>query len=199
MPRLCSKPPAAITLGLSGHPHAWLWHRNRPFLTGAAFVAGILEAFLPVLLVAIAVYSAVKPNMNDIDKAERLSPFAFGLMIVPMIGFYDGLFGPGIGSFFKLAFMTLAGFGLLEATAPTKRLNFASSVGGFTAFAAVGVIVWKIGIVMGLTQFVGARVGASLAMSSGARLIKPLLVFVCIALAILLLADPANPLRHLIG
>lgn len=157
-----------------------------------------LRALLPVLLIAIALYFAFKPNMGDVDRAERLSPFLFGLTIVPAIGFYDGLFGPGTGSFLMLAF-ALAGYGVLKATAHTKLLNFASNIGGFIVFAAVGVVYWKIGLMMGVAQFLGARLGASLAIRIGAKLIKPLLVIVCVALAIKLLADPANPLRQLIG
>ena len=116
-----------------------------------------------------------------------------------MIGFYDGLFGPGAGSFYMLAFVSLAGFGVLKATAHTKLLNFASNIGGFIVFAIAGVVYWKIGLMMGVAQFLGARLGASLAIRIGARLIKPLLVIICLALAVKLLADPANPLRQLIG
>lgn len=159
----------------------------------------LLRAALPLVLIAIALYFALKPNMNDVDRAERLSPFLFGVTVVPAIGFYDGVFGPGAGSFYMLAFVTLAGYGVLKATAHTKLLNFASNIGGFIIFAAVGVISWKIGLMMGVAQFIGARVGASLAMRIGAKLIKPLLVIVCVALAVKLLADPANPLRVMIG
>ncbi|RVC75047.1 hypothetical protein EN745_28535 [Mesorhizobium sp. M4A.F.Ca.ET.022.05.2.1] len=158
-----------------------------------------LRALLPLLLIAIALYFAVKPNMGDVDRAERLSPFLFGLTVVPAIGFYDGLFGPGTGSFLMLAFVALAGYGVLKATTHTKLLNFASNIGGFAVFAAVGVVYWKIGLMMGVAQFFGARLGASLAIRIGARLIKPLLVVVCVALAVKLLADPANPLRLFIG
>ncbi|TIR98248.1 MAG: hypothetical protein E5X13_22715, partial [Mesorhizobium sp.] len=58
---------------------------------------------------------------------------------------------------------------------------------------------WKIGLMMGVAQFLGARLGAGLAIKIGASLIKPLLVIVCVALAVKLLADPANPLRQLVG
>jgi uncharacterized membrane protein YfcA len=158
-----------------------------------------LSAALPVVLIAIALFFAFKPNMNDVDRAERMSPFLFGLTLAPAVGFYDGLFGPGAGSFYMLGFVALAGFGVLKATAHTKLLNFASNLGGFAVFAAVGVIFWKIGLMMGVAQFLGARVGAGFAIRNGAKLIKPLLVIVCVALAAKLLADPANPLRAAIG
>lgn len=167
---------------------------------GGAFAATVLpgdwlKIALPFMLVVIALYFAVKPNMDDIDRAERLSPAVFAVTIGLSIGFYDGLFGPGTGSFFMLAYVSLAGFGVLRATAHTKLLNFASNFGAFGIFALTGAIVWKLGLVMGAAQFFGARLGATLAMRIGARLIKPLLVLVCVALAVRLLLDPANPIR----
>lgn len=168
-------------------------------LAATVVPAAILSAALPIVLVAIALYFAIKPNMGDIDSARRLSHFLFGALIVPAIGFYDGIFGPGAGSFYMLAFVSLAGYGILKATAHTKLLNFSSNVGGFIVFASVGVVAWKIGLLMGAAQFLGARLGAHMAIKNGARLIKPLLVIVCVALAIKLLADPANPLRQMVG
>ncbi|RFC68302.1 MULTISPECIES: TSUP family transporter [Mesorhizobium] len=158
-----------------------------------------MQAFLPVLLIAIALYFAFKPNMGDVDRHQRISPFLFGAAVVPSIGFYDGVFGPGTGSFFMLAFVSLMGFGLLKATAHTKLLNFASNIGSFAVFVFAGAIVWKVGLLMGAAQFCGARLGATVAMRVGSKLIKPMLVTACVALAIRLLIDPANPLRVLIG
>ncbi|MCV3764405.1 TSUP family transporter [Rhizobium sp. TRM95796] len=160
------------------------------------FIPGdVLKALMPVLLIAIALYFGFKPRISDEDRHSRITPFLFGLAIVPLIGFYDGVFGPGTGSFFMLAFVTLAGFGLLKATAHTKMLNFASNIGAFLVFTISGVISWKTGLVMGAGQFLGAQVGSKLAMKNGAKIIKPLLVVTCIALAVKLLSDPANPVR----
>jgi uncharacterized protein len=166
----------------------------------ATFIPGdVMRAFLPFILVAVALYFGLKPNMDDIDRHARMRPFVFGLTFVPVIGFYDGMFGPGTGSFFMLAFVTLAGFGLLKATAHTKLLNFASNVGAFLVFLISGVILWKVGILMGLGQFLGAQAGSRLAMRNGAKIIKPLLVITCLILAIKLLSDPANPVRMWLG
>ncbi len=66
-------------------------------------------------------------------------------------------------------------------------------------FVAGGVVLWKIGFLMGIGQFLGAQTGSRLAMKNGARLIKPLLVITCVALAIRLLADPTNPIRVWMG
>ncbi len=159
----------------------------------------ILEAVLPLLLIAIAAYFAFKTTLSDTDRVERMLSAAFLMTVPPLIGFYDGLFGPGTGSFLMLAYVGLAGFGILKATAHTKVLNFASNVGAFIVFAALGSVAWKIGLVMGAMQLLGARLGSALAMKSGARLIKPMLVTMCIALAVRLLLDPANPVRMWIG
>lgn len=199
---------ATVTYAANGHVDL---RKQAPMalLSLAGGVAGALLASympgdwlriaLPFILIAIALYFALKPSMDDIDRIARISPFMFGVTIVPAIGFYDGLFGPGTGSFFMLAFVSLAGFGMLKATAHTKLLNFASNLGGFATFALVGAVAWKIGVLMGIAQFIGARIGASLAMRIGSRLIKPLLVITCIALAVKLLADPSHPLRIVTG
>lgn len=151
--------------------------------------AEMLRGALPFMLVAIALYFAFKPNMDDVDRTRHITPFLFGLVVPPLVGFYDGLFGPGAGSFYMLAFVALAGYGVLKATAHTKLLNLASNLGGFAFFAAAGVVSWQVGLLMGVCGFLGARLGASLAMKKGAKLIKPLLVFTCVALALRLLID----------
>ena len=159
----------------------------------------VLRALMPFLLVAIALYFALKPNLSDEDRHQRITPFVFGLTFVPLIGLYDGVFGPGTGSFFMLAFVSLAGFGVLKATAHTKLLNLGSNVGAFIVFMIGGVVLWKIGLMMGLGQFLGAQVGSRFAMKSGAKLIKPLLIVTCVALAVKLLLDPTNPIRVWMG
>ncbi|KPB02791.1 TSUP family transporter [Ahrensia marina] len=148
-----------------------------------------IRLILPVLLIAIALFFWFKPGLDDVDRAQRMTPLIFMATIVPLIGFYDGFFGPGTGSFFMLAFVTLSGFGILKATAHTKLLNFASNIGGFLVLALAGAVVWKLGLLMGIAQFAGAQLGARLAMKQGARIIKPLLTLTCIALAAKLLFD----------
>jgi uncharacterized membrane protein YfcA len=98
-----------------------------------------------------------------------------------------------------IGFVSLLGYGVLKATAHTKLLNFGSNIGSLITFILAGAILWKLGLAMGAAQFLGARLGSSMAVRIGARLIKPLLIVVCVALAVRLLADPANPLRAALG
>jgi len=158
-------------------------------LCASSLPVGVIRAGLPVILIGIALFFALKPGLGDIDRAARLSPAVFAATLVPVIGFYDGLVGPGTGSFFMIGFVALAGYGVLRATAHTKLLNFASNLGGLTAFALVAHPYWLTGLAMGAGQAAGAMVGSRLAMRIGARVIKPLLVVTSTLLALKLIAD----------
>ena len=157
----------------------------------------LLQAVMPVLLIIIALYFALSPKLSSHGSPAKLAIGAFSFAIAPLIGFYDGIFGPGTGSFFMLALVSLFGLGVLEATGRTKLLNFASNIAALIMFAIGGKIIWTIGLAMGVAQLAGAQIGARVAIQNGARVIRPLLVLVCIAMAIRLLLDPANPLRSL--
>lgn len=146
-----------------------------------------LRLVLPVILIGIAAFFALKPGLNDLDRVQRVAPAVFAITVVPLVGFYDGLLGPGAGSFYMIGFVTLAGYGVLKATAHTKLLNFASNLGGLLAFAIVAKPLWMIGIMMGVAQIAGAALGARLAARVGARLIKPLLVATSTLLALRLI------------
>lgn len=189
---------AALTYAKGGHVN--LREQAIPALISfaAAFVGALLitilptdfiRLLLPILLIAIALYFAFKKGLNDADRKRRISASLFTATLVPIVGFYDGLLGPGTGSFFMLGFVTLAGYGILKATAHTKLLNFASNAGGLAAFAIFATPLWLTGLAMGVAQIAGALLGASLAQKIGAKLIKPLLVITSLGLALKLLWD----------
>ena len=75
-------------------------------------------------MIAIGLYFLLKPNISDESRAARITPPLFAATAVPAIGFYDGIFGPGTGSFFMLAFVMLAGHGLLESNRPHQNTQF---------------------------------------------------------------------------
>jgi uncharacterized membrane protein YfcA len=143
----------------------------------------VLRLVMPVVLVGVALFFALKPGLTDADRVERMRPGVFAVTAVPLIAAYDGFFGPGTGSFFMLAFVMLAGFGVLKATAHTKLLNFASNVGSLAVFIPSGAMWWAVGLCMAAAQVAGAALGARLAMRVGSRLIKPLLVVTSSAMA----------------
>lgn len=149
--------------------------------------ADILRLIMPVVLIGISLFFALKPGLTDADRTQRMTPAVFAFTAVPLIAAYDGFFGPGTGSFYMLAFVMLAGFGVLKATAHTKLLNFASNLGSLVVFVAAGAVWWKVGLVMAVAQIAGAALGARLAMRVGARLIRPLLVITSGAMALRLI------------
>lgn len=153
-----------------------------------------LMVLLPVMLAAIALYFLFGPKASDEDVHARLTPLAFGA-VAGGIGFYDGFFGPGAGSFFALALVTLMGMGLTRATAHTKALNFASNLVSVVVFAVGGHVLWVVGLIMAAGQVLGGWLGSHAAMRFGPKLIRPLLVVICLGMVVKLLADPANPLR----
>ncbi|WP_417269421.1 TSUP family transporter [Celeribacter sp.] len=162
-------------------------------LIGALFASSlptdVIRLGLPVLLIGVAIFFAFKKGLDDVDRVQRITPLLFTIAFVPVIGFYDGLIGPGTGAFFMIGFVSLAGYGVLKATAHTKLLNFASNVGGLTGFLLVAKPFWMLGLAMGAAQVAGAYVGSTLASRVGAKLIRPVLVIVSTALALRLLWD----------
>jgi uncharacterized membrane protein YfcA len=129
-----------------------------------------------------------------------VTPLLFGLTAVPLIGLYDGVFGPGAGSFYMLAFVLLAGFGMLKATAHTKLLNLGSNFGSFLVFALTGSILWKVGAGHGRGAGSGVRRSDHGSPCAAARKSSsPLLVLSCLGLALKLISDPAHPLRVWVG
>ena len=152
-----------------------------------AVPVGILRIIMPVMLIGITLFFAFKPGLSDEARVSRMGQGVFSLTVVPLLAAYDGLFGPGIGSFFMMAFVMLAGFGVLKATAHTKLLNFASNAESLAVFATSGAIWWAVGLAMGVAQILGAMIGARLAVRVGARVIKPMLVITSTGMALRLL------------
>jgi len=161
---------------------------------------GFLAGMIPFLLVAIAVYFVLAPQAGTMDTRARIGPHAFVWGIVPVIGFYDGFFGPGTGSFFAICFVALLGHNLRRATAKTKLLNFASNIASLCFFVLGGNVAWAAGLVMGAGQLVGAWLGSRLVIRRGAGLVRPLLVFMSLALtARLLFVGDASALAQMLG
>jgi uncharacterized membrane protein YfcA len=156
----------------------------------------LLEALIPVLLIAMAAYFALSRKMKDEDAHARMSTLAFGATAPVVVGFYDGIFGPGAGSFYMLAFVALLGYGVVRATAHTKFVNFASNLGSLLLYSVTGAVIWPVGLAMAGASLLGAQLGSRLAMRLGTRIIRPLLVLVSTLMAVRLLLDPANPWRQ---
>ncbi len=147
----------------------------------------LLASIVPGALVLIALYFLFAPKLTDADRAARLSFSAFVPVLGFVIGFYDGLFGPGTGSFFTIAFVTLFGLGLTRAAGHTKLLNMTSNYAALALFIPSGDVVWPVALSMAAGQLAGGYLGARTGIRFGARVIRPLVIIVSMALALKLL------------
>ena len=150
---------------------------------------GVLLKLIPIAMLGIALYFGFSPNIGDVQSHQRISKLTFATSAGFGIGFYDGFLGPGTGSFFVLAYISLLGFNLLRATAHTKVLNLTSNSGALVLFIIGGNVVWALGLLMAVTQVAGGYVGSHLAIRHGSKLIRPLIVISAIAASIKLLLD----------
>lgn len=149
--------------------------------------ADFLRILLPILTISVGLYFLFCPKIGEDDRKRRLSETQFAILAAMVIGFYDGFFGPGAGSFYALAYVTLAGFSLTKATAHTKVLNFTSNIAGLLFFIFSGQVIWVVGLVMLVGQVIGARIGARMVISKGKKLIRPMLIIVSTVMSIKLI------------
>lgn len=150
----------------------------------------VLQYAVPVALIAVALYFAFAPKLTDEDSHARLCVVIFVPVMGFAIGFYDGILGPGTGSFLTLGFVTLFGLGVTRAAGHTKVLNLTSNIGALALFIPSGNVVLPVALAMIVGQIVGGYLGALTGIRFGAKLIRPLVVVVSIALAVKLLVFP---------
>jgi uncharacterized membrane protein YfcA len=146
-----------------------------------------LAVAVPVALMAIAAYFLFAPKLTDADRHARLPLSPWLALIGAATGFYDGVFGPGTGSFLTLAFVALFGLGVTRAAAHTKMLNLASNIAALVLFVPSGNVIWPAAAAMAAGQLCGGYLGAMTGIRFGARLIRPVVVVVSIVLAVRLL------------
>ena len=141
-----------------------------------------LESIIPILLIGAAIFFITNKGPSGVKKNEKFL-IVFNLVVFA-IGFYDGFFGPGTGSFFVLAFIIIKGANIMESTAITKLLNLSSNFAAFIIFAFQGYVIWKLGLVMAVAQIAGAYTGSKFAIKNGEKVVRPVLVVVSILLSL---------------
>lgn len=138
--------------------------------------SSLIKRAIPFLVLAIGLYFLLTPSLGEEDRQKRVSYGVFAVTAGFGIGFYDGFFGPGTGSMFSLAFVTLLGFNLAKATAHAKVLNFTSNIASLMFFLIGGKVIWSVGLVMMVGQFIGGNLGAKMVLTKGKTLIRPTVV-----------------------
>jgi uncharacterized membrane protein YfcA len=149
----------------------------------------VLKVAIPLLLLAVATYTLLRPQLGEQDLHPRMARAKFDFTFGLLLGFYDGFFGPGTGTFWTMAFVLAMGFNLTRATGYTKVMNFASNLCSLAFFAIGGKVDYAAGVVMGAGQLIGARFGSNMVMVRGTKFIRPVFITVVVALTLKLLYD----------
>jgi len=150
-----------------------------------------LKQALPLVLLAILVYTVARKDLGR-QHAPRLAGAlearAAGLIGLA-IGFYDGFFGPGTGSFFVFLFVRVLGYDFLHASAAAKRLNTATNAAALVLFAWTGHVWWQVAAVLALANIAGSLLGTRLALARGAGFVRGVFIVVVSALIVKTAAD----------
>ena len=157
----------------------------------ATLPASVFKPIIVAALVVVALFTALKPNVGDITvlRHDGRTHYVVACLIGAVIGFYDGLIGPGTGSFLIIALVSAMGYAFLEASAKAKIVNMATNAGALFFFLPHGSILWGVGLLLGLANMAGGYLGARTAVKQGSRFIRVVFLLVVGALIIKLGAD----------
>ncbi len=144
----------------------------------------VLQPIVLIALVAVFAYTLRRPALGEVEllklppRAQRLVALSGGAVI----GFYDGLAGPGTGSFLVFLLVGAVGLSFLHASATAKVVNTATNASALLLFAAGGHVLWAVGAAMAVSNLLGAQLGARLAIRHGSRLVRRVFLVVVTAL-----------------
>ena len=149
--------------------------------------AKFLNYLIPILLLALLFYMIFSPNLGEAPAKPKMSKKSFYAIFGLILGFYDGFFGPGTGSFWTFALVGILGLYMKKAVAHTKVLNFTSNIVSLGVFIIGGQILWLVGAVMAVGQIAGSFAGSSLVMRCDVKFVRKMLLFVVAATILKLL------------
>lgn len=163
---------------------------------GAKLVIHIHPQFIKLLMVVVTpivaflVYRGKRFGAEDHSHTLKVSQMLRRCLVIALvIGFYDGFFGPGTGTFLALAFTRFARFDLLKATAYAKYINLSSNLAALVTFLFHGSVAVPLGLCLGLFGIAGHYIGAHLALKNGVRVIRPVIVCVLFGLLVKIVYD----------
>lgn len=141
-----------------------------------------MKPLLLIVLTLLAVYTFMKKNFGQQQEKEMdfKKQLLYAIIISVTVGFYDGFIGPGTGSFFVVAFVSILGFDFLHASANAKMVNLATNFGSICLFVLKGKILWAIALPMAVCNALGGFIGARLAIKKGNGFIRVFFLIVVI-------------------
>jgi len=180
------KPDIPLTLSMMGP--AFIGSMGGASLA-AAVPKDFFKPFIVSLLVAVAIYTWIKPElgMNENLKYTHNKRLAIVALIGLLIGFYDGIFGPGTGTFLVFFLVSGIGYAFLKASGTAKLVNISTNAGAILSFQLTGHIWWQLGLLLAFANVTGAIIGSRLAIKGGSPLVRK----VFLAVTFLLIARVA--------
>ncbi|WP_346774040.1 TSUP family transporter [Brevibacillus sp. SYP-B805] len=144
----------------------------------------VLRILVIVMMALIFVYTLVNKKFGREARFKGITPITlgWGIPLTFLIGFYDGFFGPGTGSFFVFLMVLLFGFDFVIGAGNGRILNFASNLAALLVFILEGKLIFLTGLTMGIAMLAGASLGARVAVKTGVRYVRPLFLIVSISL-----------------
>ena len=180
------KPDIPLTLSMMGP--AFIGSMGGASLA-AAVPKDFFKPFIVFLLIAVAIYTWVKPElgMSENLKYTHKKRLVIVAIIGLLIGFYDGIFGPGTGTFLVFFLVSSIGYAFLKASGTAKLVNISTNAGAILSFQLTGHIWWQLGLLLAFANVTGAIIGSRLAIKGGSPLVRK----VFLAVTFLLIARVA--------
>lgn len=149
-------------------------------LAVALMPRGIVRPLVLALLVAVAIYTFLRKDFGAIDqrRAPRRHDRAVAIAAGGVLGFYDGFFGPGTGSFLIFLFVRFFGLDFLRASVASKLVNVGTNAAALLFFAGNGFVLWPLGLGMAVFNVVGSLIGSQLALRRGAGFVRTVFLVV---------------------
>ena len=150
----------------------------------ALLPAGVFKPVIVVALVGIAVFTVLRPTLGEVTALRHSGRKHHGVAVTvgAVIGFYDGVLGPGTGSFLVFAMVSQLGYDFLSASAKAKIVNVATNLGALLFFVPHGAVFWGLGLLLGAANMLGGYIGARMATVRGSRFIRVAFLVVVTAL-----------------
>ncbi|WP_119728516.1 sulfite exporter TauE/SafE family protein [Thermomonospora amylolytica] len=158
----------------------------------AVISSDVLRPVIMVVLLGVAALVVLRPDLGRVPRPVlRTRRRTAAAVLVPgvLIAFYDGLVGPGTGTFLVMAFTGLLGADFVRASANSKIINTGTNLGALIVFALQGHVLWALGLAMAACNIAGAQLGAHMAIKRGAGFVRAVLLCVVTALVLKLALD----------
>ena len=159
----------------------------------------LLRPLILVLLIGAAIYTFMKKDFGAVHGPTRSGHAELGgaILLGGVIGFYDGFFGPGTGSFLIFLFIRFFGFDFLHASAAAKVVNVATNLAALAYFAPNGHMLWQLAALMAVCNVAGSLAGTHLALKHGSGFVRQVFLFVVSGLILKFAWDTFSPISRI--